>query len=1069
LHRICVSCRAENRPDACFCAECGAGFEQQPGAAAAASPDPLAGQLKHVTVLFADVCGSTQLISGMDPEEARHALAPVINVICDAMERHGGLVNRKMGDGVMVLFGAPNAAEDHATRACFAILAALDDVRHMGAKGLPIRAGLCSGPIILYRTGRDDDDYDVAGVTAHIAARLEQLAEPGCVLLAPQTASQVVGIAELESMGDVALKGVAEPLSLSRLLGAVDRSSWDLRSGRSALSPFVGRSEEIGQLKHAFGRAAGGRPQSVALVGDAGIGKSRLGHEFLRELPKDEWRVVRIETTPRTLAIPFFFVTALLQQLLGCLPEDTPDERAARLSSAVVSLDFDTRLDTAPLLVHLDTGFGEPEGFDPVRRRQQLLASLRPMVTRYAELHPLVLMVEDYQWLDTSSVELLEDLLDGMESVKLLFLLTTRPERRPGWPLLGTTEGEDGQRFEIDLGRLSASQSERLLRELIGESDALAPLRTSIISRADGTPLFLEEFARSLHETGALTKETPPKDIVIPVSVQAILAARIDRQLPQHRRILQVAAVIGNDVPRSLLEAVSDADAPVLAKALDALLIARFLTESMSISEIMYSFTHALTHAVAYDMLLRSDRRLLHGRVLRLLEARGAEYRDSAVDQLTHHAVCAEAWPEAARYALAAGQRASRRTALTEAKAYLETAIAALAHQPADVTTLTMGIDARLGLRGVGMNDGSGRRESLQKYLAEADHLAELAGDRLSMARVTVSRGAILSHWGDLSGAIDVSRTALSRMISLGDTVGIVGAAFALAQAHWYSGNLSEARDLLLEHLQYARSEAGQKRGEATFVLPAAAFFCYLARVQGELGEVEAGFEALREARTVAHRHGHSFDQTLVHINEGSLLLMAGQSGQAIDVLERALVVVRANSFDWHMPMIACVLGGAYINGGRTAKALQLLQEGVVVADKSRHVGKRMLCNPPLIRVLATMGAAEELASDTLRQAAAGGFRPVAAQTYIAIGHRRIALGDLIGARAAAQRAVELAREIGMVHEAEEAITLLHCCQNGGVGRNHERGPRDRGGRQSPDSRVPPDAAGRRGWTRSRR
>ena len=270
------------------------------------------------------------------------------------------------------------------------------------------------------------------------------------------------------------------------------------------------------------------------------------------------------------------------------------------------------------------------------------------------------------------------------------------------------------------------------MQELIGGSDELAPLRAHIIARADGTPFFLEEFARSLHDLGAIAGGAPRlTNIVIPASVQSILAARIDRLSPLHRRILQIAAVIGRDVPLPLLAAIADMHELTLAQEIAALRAAGFLVEVNLRTGIVHSFSHALTQAVAYDTLLRSDRRGLHERVLRAMETQSPGQRDSAVDDLVHHAVLAEAWPEAARYALAAGERASRRSALTEAKAYLETAIAALSQQPASVATMTQGIDARLSLRGVlaSMNDTSG----IQEYLKEADNLAELAGDRLNL------------------------------------------------------------------------------------------------------------------------------------------------------------------------------------------------------------------------------------------------------------------------------------------------------------------------------------------------
>ena len=991
-------------------------------------PDTSGAQQKQVTVLFADICGSTELISRMDAEDASHALGSVISVISKAVTRFGGVVIRRMGDGVMVLFGAPVAAEDHAARACFAALAALDAVSRMGDLALPIRVGMCSGPVILRKTGRDDEDYDVAGITAHIAARLEQQAEPGTVLLAQQTASLVTGIANVESIGQVALKGIAEPLPVFRLVSATDRPSWIVRSGARALSTFVGREDELAQLSLALGRAWAGRAQAVALVADAGMGKSRLLHEFLGNLAQGAWHVMRVETTAQSTAIPYLLITALLREFVGCSQEDTTAEVAARLPSVIASLGLDPQFDTTPLLAHLDREVDEVgfDKIDPLQRSHRLVQSLRPILLRYADLHPLILVVEDYHWLDASSVEVLDELFGEMDAVRLALLVTTRPERRPGWRHL-TQQGDDdsrGPKTEIELKHLTAGQADHLLQELIGGSDELAPLRAHIIARADGTPFFLEEFARSLHESGAIAGGAPRlTNIVIPASVQSILAARIDRLLPLHRRILQIAAVIGRDVPLPLLAAIADMHESILAQEIAALRAAGFLVEVNLRTGIVHSFSHALTQAVAYDTLLRSDRRGLHERVLRAMETQSPGQRDSAVDDLVHHAVLAEAWPEAARYALAAGERASRRSALTEAKAYLETAIAALGRQPASVATMTQGIDARLSLRGVlaSMNDTSG----IQEYLKEADNLAELAGDRLNLARVYIARGTMLSHWGDLPGAIELSRKALDIMRAGGDSVGIVSAAFSLAQALWYSGDLDDARQVLVSKISHARGEGGQRRSTATFVLPSVVFFCQLARICGDLGDSVAGFAAIKEARTIADRYGHAFDQVLVNSYEGALLLASGQLPKAIDMLERALGVARTNEIEWHIPLIACLLGRAYVDTGRHAEARRLLEQASTLADRNRQVAKRLLCSPPLVRALAEgpdgdLAAAKDLAMLTLREATARGFRPIVVHTQLAlarvldVGRRaRAGANRTPGGRCVVQATGPAARRIG--------------------------------------------------------
>jgi tetratricopeptide (TPR) repeat protein len=465
-----------------------------------------------------------------------------------------------------------------------------------------------------------------------------------------------------------------------------------------------------------------------------------------------------------------------------------------------------------------------------------------------------------------------------------------------------------------------------------------------------------------------------------------------------------------------------------LAQEIATLRAAGFLVEVNLRTGIVHSFSHALTQAVAYDTLLRSDRRGLHERVLRAMETLGSGQRDSAVDDLVHHAVLAEAWPEVARYALAAGERASRRSAMTEAKAYLETAIAALSRQPVSVATMTMGIDARLSLRSVliSMNDLSG----FQEYLKEADNLAELAGDRLNLARVYISRGAMLSHSGDLPGAIELSRTAVEIMRAGGDSVGIVSAAFALAQALWYSGDLEDARQILLSNIEHARSESGQQRSTATFVLPPVVFFCYLARISGDLGDSGAGFDAAKEARTIADRHGHAFDQLLVNSYEGALLLASGQLARSIDMLERALSVARMNEIDWHIPLIACLLGRAYVDTGRHAEARKLLEAASTLADRNRQIGKRLLCSPPLVRALAEgpdsdLAAAKDLAALTLREATARGFRPTVVHTQLALARVLMLAGETEPAQAALREAVVLSKQLGLVREELEARESL--------------------------------------------
>ena len=994
LDCICPACAAPNRAGARFCAQCGTGL-----APANIAETWAAAEQKHVTVLFADICGSTGMVETLDPEDASLALDSVLATAAAAIRRLGGVVNKRLGDGVMALFGAPVAAEDHAARACFAALAILEDVAAMGARALPVRVGLCSGPVILRRTGADDEDYEVAGITAHIAARLEQRAEPGAILLAPQTLHLAAGIAETEPLGAIPLRGLARPMEVHRLLGARDLPSWAIRSGRRALSAFIGRAPELAELAAAMHRAQNGQREAIALVGDAGMGKSRLVHEFLGLVPPGLWRIIQAETTAQSAAIPYTLLTALLRHFAGCTPEDPLAEVAARLPSAIEALAPGPDCDLVPLLRHLDPD-AAPAAPTPAAHRDDLVRALAPILRRYAERHPVILVIEDYHWLDASSIDLLDALLRRLDGVRLLLLLTTRPERRPNWRG-AAWRGEAASAREIELPPLAPEHADALLATLVGGTDTLAPLRAEVVARAGGTPFFLEEFAQSLHEQGVLGEpsEAPPdlSGITIPASVQGILAARIDRLSPLHRRILQVAAVVGRDVPWTLLEAVAGLPAAIVGQAIFALDAARFMVGVTGPGGAVHSFTHALTQSVAYDTLLRSERRTLHERVLRNLESRfkAAPQAEIDADDLAHHALCAEAWPEAARYAMAAGERASRRAAPIEAKAYLETAIAALSKQTPTQATISQGVDVRLSLRGLyaSLAETHGQHETLQATLAEADHLAEQAGDRLTLARVYISRSAMLSHWGDLPGAIELSRNALGVMRAFDDPPSILAADFALAQALWYAGDIVEARTVLDTDLTLARSPEGQQRSNATFVLPAVGFLSYLARIQAEMGERAASLSTIGEAHNLATRAGAVFDQVLVDLNQGAVLLALGDTVQAVEALERTLRFAQQTpAAAWHVPSIGCQLGTGWVELGRNVEARLLLEQTSAAADRNRQLARRLLCSPPLVLALAgpphnDLPSARALAARTLQDAEPRGFKPIVQRIEAALAY----------------------------------------------------------------------------------
>lgn len=1060
LERRCPGCGTANRAGARFCNQCGTNLADplpaeaplvppegalvQEGVPAPAAPEPAAlheGERKHATVLFADVRGSTALIAALDAEQAIAALDPAVQAMVCAIEQFGGVVNRRMGDGVMALFGAPIAAEDHALRACLAARAIVDGVAELQDPDIAIRVGLSSGDVVIRPTGNDANDYDAMGVTVHLAARMEQIAEPGTVLLTAATARLAQGMLQLLPLGPIAVKGISQPVPAFRLLGASEQPSWEIRSAASNLSPFIGREAELTQLGLALRRARLRRGQAVWISADAGVGKSRLMHEFLRMLPHGAWTVLRVSATPQATGVPYHLTVQLLRALAGAAPSEASAEVARKLLETLAQPPDATAIDTVPLLALLDQPVeaSDPAGWasqDQSARRRRMLTALRQLMLRAAAAQPLILLVDDFHWVDQPSIAVLDEIVGAMGTARLLVLTTTRPERRPAW----RTEAAGGDVVAIQLQPLAPGNADALLQDLLGATDALAPLRARIVAQADGTPLFLEEIARSLLESGVVAAHGADQpgltaahltEVTIPASVQAILAARMDRLPPVRRRLLQIASVVGKDVPSALLAAIADLPAGQLGAELAELRAAGFLYEVALPTGIEHSFKHALTLAVAYDSLLRRHRRDLHARVHAAMLSLYGSREEELTEQLAGHALRGEVWADAVRHALAAGDRANHRSGWQEAVAFLEHAVTALDHLPCDQQTTAQGIEARLKLRVVLAPLADVPR--MMRYLDEAGALAQQAGDQLMLARVNISRGAMLAHMGDVRGALSVGRMALDTMQAVHDSVGVVGAAFALSQAMWYAGDFAAGTEMLIANLPHVHNERRLQGTMITTGTASAIYLCSLSSIHVRTGDLAAAAEALREARAIAEATRRPFDLLVVAIYEGPLYLELDNLDAAIEVLEAAMDIARTSDILVHIPFIARCLGRAYTRAGRLDEAEVLLDSASDYAARHGLGGMRLLCGPPLalLRVQRDDPRALATCQATLEAARATGMRAVEVQALRAFGmyHARQSRSEQSGGTAEAEiwlrRSIALADELGMRPAAAAARAAL--------------------------------------------
>src|SRR5215510_7928784 len=473
------------------------------------SRSALEGERKQVTVLFADIKDSTELIRDLDPEAAQQLLDPALRAMMAAVHRYEGTVNQVLGDGIMALFGAPLAHEDHALRACYAALTMqtamreyTETVRRAHGIELRIRVGLNSGEVVVRAISNDlHMDYSAVGQTTHLAARMEQLATPGTIRLTAATLRLVEGLVRVTTLGPMPVKGLVEPVEVFELLGATPMRRRLQAAVARGLTRFVGRDQELTALMQALTLAAQGQGQLVALLGEAGVGKSRLVYEFVHGHATQGWRVLESASVSYGRATPYFLVIDLLKRYAHV--EDTDDARTirAKVTGQVLTLD-ETLQDTLPALFALLDVLPDDSPFrqlDPTQRRQRTLTALKRLLLRESQGQPL-LLCEDLHWIDTETQALLEGLMESLPTAPLLLLVTYRPEYQHGW-------GSKTYYTQLRLDPLPPASADALLQALLGNDPSLTPLTQLLIARTEGNPFFLEESVRTLVETGVLVGE----------------------------------------------------------------------------------------------------------------------------------------------------------------------------------------------------------------------------------------------------------------------------------------------------------------------------------------------------------------------------------------------------------------------------------------------------------------------------------------------------------------------------------------------------------------------------------
>jgi predicted ATPase/class 3 adenylate cyclase len=945
----------------------------------------MVGERRVVTMLFCDVTGSTAAAERLDPEDWTEIINGAFERMIGPVYKFEGTLARLMGDAILAFFGAPIAHEDDAQRAVLAgleILANLEPYREevAGRFGIDfnVRVGINTGPVVVGAMGSDLRlEYTAMGDAVNLAARMEQTADPGTVQVAEDTYRLVRPLFDFEPLGGLQIKGKAEPVLAYRVAGR--RSAPGPARGIEGLSaPLIGRGDEWQRLAAAVETVQKGVGQIVFLVGEAGLGKSRLIQE-LRAGADGNSRsgLAWLEAAPRSFeaARPYSLFQRLLRQVMGAAESDDTAVLRRRLDALLAGAPEEER-EALAMVSETLLGLPSADGRPPLEGeafKGRLYLAATHLWSRLAGERPTVLVIDDLHWSDPASAALLEHLLALSEQAPLLFLFASRPEREsPGWALKARVEERYAHRYtEVNVRPLSAADSQKLVDSLLNVADLPSGLRSRIQEKAEGNPFFVEEVIRTLIESGAVTRSEdgdhwlatgPVESINIPGSLQTLLTARMDRLDEETRRILQLAALIGRSFYYRLLEHVVDGQlgqtAPRLDLELNKLQRADLIREAARLPELEYIFRHSLTQEAAYRTILRRERKAYHQRVGEAIEALYADRLLENAPALAHHFLAAGDRARAFRYSVMAGDEAFRLYALPEALAQYDRAVEAATGAGAGAEEL------------IHLYTRRGRALELSPDYAAAEanylELAELAEGRddpslkLAALNLRATVHAVISPLFEPSKALALADEALALARQLGDRR-------AQARAHWNrmlanglsgmdgpaaiaDGELSLAisRELgLREQMAYTLHDLGQGymgSGRREEALAAAAEARELFRELNNLpmlattyqeemfvrlptGDLDAAMAAVEEAYRISKAIGNTWNVHFALVTRAWIAVQQGDAGQTLMWLDEAAALSNESIASGQYIFAGMVQGQVYVNLGRPEEALTAAEQ----------------------------------------------------------------------------------------------------------------------------------------------
>jgi class 3 adenylate cyclase/tetratricopeptide (TPR) repeat protein len=1005
----CPECQSDNREGVKFCEECGAKLELECSACKAKIPldkkfcgvcghrlsapsepvpkelsidekiqkiqrylpkgltekilsqrDRIEGERKQVTVMFCDLAEYTLLSERLGPEKTYQLMDEIYEMLIHEVHRYEGTVNEMTGDGILALFGAPIALEDAPQRAVRSALSIQREMARIAVEkntDLQIRIGIHTGTVVVGTLGNDlRVDFKAVGDTVNLAARLEQLAEPGSILISDSTHRQTEGFFRFEAMGEKAVRGIKESISVYSVLGTgKSRSRFEARAERG-LTRFVGRGRELEILWDCFERVRKEKGQALSIVAEAGMGKSRIMYEFRKSLANADVTFLEGRCVSFGQNVPYLPIIDVLKDNFRIEPGDSPKEISEKVEQGrqqIQSTADSSTDETIPYLLELfsvENGFDALKDLDPEIKRRKTVEVLKNLILKGSQIRPLVIAIEDLHWIDKTSEESLNILLENIPGTRVFLIFTFRSNYLPPW-------GAKTYYSQITLNRLSNRESLGMIRALLGAENIEEDLAGLILEKAEGVPFFIEEFVRSLQESGAVNKSDGRchlggdiTQVLIPETLHDLLMSRVDRLPEGAKEILQIGSVIEREFSWDLLKAVSDPDEMEVLSQLSHLKEAELIFERGIFPQANYIFQHAMTRELVYNSLLDDKRRAYHLAVGEAMEKIFSDRLDEYSPMLALHFTQGGESERGYAYHHKAGKLAAGSYANREAMDHFREAWRFIEKMAQDRSTDEKRLDTAIRLAEV--------METLGEFEATLTLLEEVLKSSADKEKNLPGYAGVhywMGHTCGNLGRYDDARKYLHRSLELSQQSGSIESE---GSTHDYLGQLDYMQGYLksaLEHMEAAvkclRAIGNQTR-LAWSVAFKAMIFCDL--------NIAAHWPAvLQEAEDLVEHSGNERARGALYIIKSITNRNTGQYDQARKLALEGVELAEKIGEGIQIPFLLSYAAIGAVRDGQHEYALQLANKGEAESEKVGHPLGQAILRIAMAEVLLRLGRIE--------------------------------------------------------------------------------------------------------------